>query len=139
MKPRFVTNMLLAFAGALVAVASQAFSPATAGWVAFGVGITILLGLGLSQLDRRRGLVQHALDGLATILGIWMVVASVVFTGAVLSWLTLGEALGFVLFAVVGLVAHELSQEGVVISLDIRGTQSGDLESHRKEAYPTAA
>ena len=139
MKPRFVTNMMLAFAGAFVAVASQAFSPGVAGWIAFGFGIAILLGLGLSQLDRDRGLVQHALDGLATLLGVWTVVASVVFTGAVLSWLTLGEGLGFVLFAAVGLVAHELSQEGVVVSLGIRETQSDDLESHLKEAYPTAA
>lgn len=139
MRPRFITNMLLAFAGAFVAVASQAFAPAVAGWTAFGVAVAILVGLGLAQLDRRRGLIQRALDGLATVLTIWTVAASVIFAGAALRWLTLGEAIGFVLLAVGGLVAHELSQEGVVVSLGTRASQVDDLDSHRKEAYPTAA
>jgi hypothetical protein len=139
MKPRFVTNMLLAFAGAFVAVASQAFGATTAGWIAFGVGIAVLLGLGLSQLDRSRGLVQRALDGLTALLAIWTVVASVVFTGAALSWLTLGEAIGLFLFAAVGLLAHELSQEGVVVNLRARQTESSDLDSAVSEAYPKAA
>jgi hypothetical protein len=37
-----------------------------------------------------------------------------VYTGSTLTWLSFGEAIGFVGLAMVGLVAHELKTEGIV-------------------------
>lgn len=119
MSPRFISNLLLALAGALLVVASMSFSVATTEWIAFGIGLAVLAMVGIVQLDRGRGLPQRALDGLAGALGIWTVVASVIFTGVTLTWLSFGEGLGFAALALAGLVAHELSSERIVHSLAI--------------------
>jgi hypothetical protein len=47
-------------------------------------------------------------------LALWSAVASVVYTGTTLTWLSFGEGLGFVGIALIGLVAHELKTERVV-------------------------
>jgi hypothetical protein len=78
----------------------------------------ILAVIGAAQLDRSRGLTQRALDALTGALGIWTVVASVVFSGATLTWLSFSEGLGFVGLALAGLVAHELVTERVVHALE---------------------
>lgn len=119
MSSRFITNLLLVLAGALVVVVSQAFGASTTGWIVFGVALGILGVAGAVQLDRGRGVPQRALDGLAGVLGIWTVIASVVFGGGTLTWLSFAEGLGFVALAVAGLVAHELSTERVVHSLAV--------------------
>jgi hypothetical protein len=117
MSLRFSTNLLVLLAGGLVAVASQAFDAAAGGWIAFGIAIGILALTGAAQLDRARGNVQVGIDAITALLSIWTIVASVVFDGAALTWLSLGEALGFVVLAVGGLVAHELSNERAMHSL----------------------
>jgi hypothetical protein len=138
MSPRFITNLLLVLVGALVVVASQAFTAGVTGWIAFGIGLGILTMLGLAQLARGRGKLQHALDTLGGALGIWMVVASVVFTGAALTWLSFGEALGFVGLALVGLVAHERSSERVVHALAIEDTRSSADDRRTADRYSAA-
>src|SRR5882757_10889876 len=93
---RFITNMLLALAGGFLVVASQAFSAGTTGWIAFGVGLGIITMLGVSQVDRGRGTFQRALDAVGGLIAMWTIVASVVFVGAALTWLSFGEGLAFV-------------------------------------------
>lgn len=107
---RFIGNISLGLAGAFLVAASLGFSAGTAAWLMFGVALGIVALLGVAQLDRRRGLVQHALDGLAGSLALWAVVASVIFTGATVTWLSFAEAVGFVTLAVAGLAAHELGK-----------------------------
>jgi hypothetical protein len=114
MSPRFIINIALALAGGFLVAASQAFRAGLTGWLAFAVGLGVLVVLGAAQLDRSRGSIQRALDGAAGALAIWTIVASVVFTGTTLTWLSLGEGLGFVAVALAGLVAHELSTERIV-------------------------
>jgi hypothetical protein len=70
--------------------------------------------LALVQLDRRRGRMQRLLDAATGGLALWSAVASVVYTGTTLTWLSFGEGLGFVGIALIGLIAHELKTERVV-------------------------
>jgi hypothetical protein len=124
MSPRFITNMALALAGGFLVVASQAFSPGRTGWLAFGIGIGVVVVLGAAQLDSERGSIQRALDLAAGGLAIWTIVASVVFTGTTLTWLSFGEALGFVAVALAGLTAHELSSERIVQAVAMKPAEA---------------
>jgi Trk-type K+ transport system membrane component len=116
---RFATNLLLALAGGFVVVESVAFASSVVGWVTLGVAIGILLVVAAAQLERVRGLPQRGLDAVVALLGCWTVIASVVFTGTALAWLSFAEGCGFVALAVVGLVLHELKTERVVHSFKI--------------------
>ena len=120
---RFIGNISLGLAGAFMVAASLGFSAGIAAWLMFGVALGIVALLGVAQLDRRRGLVQHALDGLAGSLALWAVVASVIFTGATVTWLSFAEAVGFVTLAVAGLAAHELGKHQAMAK-----AQSASLE-----------
>jgi hypothetical protein len=131
MSPRFISNVELGLAGAVVVAASQAFSPSMTGWLMFGVSLGALALLALVQLDRARGFVQRLLDAGTGALAVWSAVASVVYTGTMLTWLSFGEAVGFVGLALVGLIAHEVKTERVVhafeaIPADARGGDRAD-------------
>jgi hypothetical protein len=118
MSSRFISNVVLGLAGVIVVVASQAFASGVTGWVMFGVSLGALALLPLVQLDRARGGVQGALDLATGSIALWSAVASVVFTGGTLTWLSFGEAIGFACLALLGLVAHELKTERVVHSFE---------------------
>ena len=107
---RFVGNITLGLAGAFMVAASLGFSASTTGWLMFGVALGIVALLGVAQLDVHRGLAQRALDGVTGTLALWSAVASVVFAGATVTWLSFAEAAGFVSLAVAGLAAHELQR-----------------------------
>jgi type IV secretory pathway VirB2 component (pilin) len=135
MSQRFISNVALAIAGAVVVVASQAFSSSLTGWLTFGVSLGALALLAVVQRDRARGRLQRMLDVATGALALWSAVASVVYTGTTLTWLSFGEAIGFVALGVAGLVAHELSTERIVhafdaIPADARdGRRSEDLQA----------
>jgi peptidoglycan/LPS O-acetylase OafA/YrhL len=135
MSQRFISNVALAVAGAVVVVASQTFTPGVTGWLTFGVSLGALALLAVVQRDRARGRLQRMLDVATGALALWSAVASVVYTGTTLTWLSFGEAIGFVALGVAGLVAHELSTERIVhafdaIPADARdGRRSEDLQA----------
>ena len=135
MSQRFISNVALAIAGAVVVVASQAFSSSLTGWLTFGVSLGALALLAVVQRDRARGRLQRMPDVATGALALWSAVASVVYTGTTLTWLSFGEAIGFVALGVAGLVAHELSTERIVhafdaIPADARdGRRSEDLQA----------
>jgi hypothetical protein len=135
MSQRFISNVALAVAGASVVVASQAFSPRVTGWVMFGVSLGTLALLAVAQLDRARGRVQHLLDAGTGVLALWSAVASVVYSGTTLMWLSFAEAAGLVAFALAGLIAHELKTERVVHAFEaiprerLADDRSADLQS----------
>jgi K+ transporter len=118
MSSRFISNVVLGLAGVIVVVASQAFASGVTGWVAFGVSLGALALLPLVQLDRARGRAQGVLDLLTAALALWSAVASVVFVGSTVMWLSFGEAVAFTGLAVAGLVVHELKTERVVHSFE---------------------
>ncbi len=123
MSTRFLSNMLLALAGGLVIVATQAFAPPVVAWIAFGVtGVGVLALIGATALAPGRGQVQRTLDAVAAVLAAWTIVETLVFSGMLMVWLTFGAAAGIVAIAAAGLVLHELSTERVVHALeDVRG------------------
>jgi hypothetical protein len=126
MSLRFFTNIAIAVAGGAVVVASQAFRPSVAGWSMFGVSIGVLALLGVAQLDRDRGHDQHLLDVGTGALVLWSAVASVVYTGTTLTWLSFGEALALVGFGLAGLIANELTTERVIHSFEALPAESSD-------------
>lgn len=128
MSLRFVTNVFLMLAGGLIVVFSQALTASATGWVTFGLAIAIVAGLAAVQLHRGRPMIQRGLDGVVGVLGIWTIIASVVFSGGPLTWLSFAEGLAFAALGLAGLVVHELSSERVVHSLAIAETPS---ESYR--------
>lgn len=93
--------------------------------------------MALVQRDRARGGVQRVLDAGTGVLALWSAVASAVYTGTTLNWLSLGEALGFVGLAVVGLVAHELKTERIVHAFE--ATPADAREGTRSEELQAAA
>jgi hypothetical protein len=125
MSTRFVSNTLLALAGGLVIVATQAFAPQVVAWIAFGVtGVGVLLLMAATALAPGRGHVQRTLDAVAAVLAAWTIVETLVFAGMVMVWLTFGTAAAIVAIGAAGLIAHELSTERVVHSLeDLRGAE----------------
>lgn len=116
MSMRFATNGIVAVAAGFLVVASQGFASATTGWIAFGIAIGILALTGLAQADSSRGVDQRVLDGIVAIVAIWTIVASVVFDGTALKWLSAGEAIALVAVAVAGLAYNEVSEQKAVRS-----------------------
>jgi hypothetical protein len=126
MSQRFISNVALAIAGAVVVVSTQAFAPRTSGWVTFGVSLGALALLAMTQRGRAGERIQRLLDAGIALLALWSAVASVVYSGATLKWLSFAEGLAFVGLAVAGLIVHEVRTERVVHSLEAVPTDSAD-------------
>jgi hypothetical protein len=109
MSTRFLTNATVALLAGFVVVASQTFATSTTAWVAFAIAIGVGVIALAAQLDRSRGAVQRGLDGATVILAGWTVIASLIFTGSTVMWLSLAEALGLVGLAFAGLTLHEIA------------------------------
>ena len=114
MSTSFLTNSVIAVATGFLVVASQAFASSTTAWIAFGIAIGILAVSCLAQADVSRGRVQRALDGVAAVVSAWTIVASVVFHGATVRWLSTGEAVALVALALIGLTYNELREQRAV-------------------------
>jgi hypothetical protein len=95
-------------------------------WVMLGIGVAALVLSGTLALPGR-GRSQRMLDGLIGLLGAWTVVASLVFSGSVVTWLGFASGIAFVALAVIGLTLHELYTERVVHSFEVR-TPSAERE-----------
>ena len=78
----------------------------------------------LGHRPRGRGNVQRGIDGLIGGLGAWTIVASLVFSGTVVTWLGFASGAAFVGLAFVGLTLHELYTERVVHSIEVRATDA---------------
>jgi hypothetical protein len=115
---RFVSNLALAIAGAVVVVSTQTFTASVAGWVTFGVSLGALALVAVVQLDAARSRMQLMLDAGIGALALWSAVASVVYNGTTLTWLSFAEGSAFVALALVGLVVHEIETERAVVALE---------------------
>jgi hypothetical protein len=118
MSQRFISSLALALAGAVGVVSSQVFSAGVTGWVIFGISLGTLALLPVIQPRERTSVqdvsVTMGLDAATALLALWSAVASVVYTGATLTWLSFAESAGFVLLGVAGLVVHEVWTEHVL-------------------------
>ncbi len=132
MSTRYATSIVLALAAGFVIVATFAFSPNVAGWIAFAVtGVFVLVMTAGAAALPRRGWAQRGLDAAVAVLAIWTIVESLVFSGAALSWITFGAAAGMLVLAIAGLTVHELTTERVVHSL----ASAEQRERRHEEAY----
>jgi hypothetical protein len=107
MHVRFVASVLEALAGGFVVVASQAFAAGTTAWLAFALGVALLVLAAVPVVFKDRKVLGLSLDGLTAVLGAWTVVASLVFSGATVTWLSFAEGLGFVGLALTGLTLNQ--------------------------------
>ncbi len=90
-------------------------------WLMFSTAI-LAVTLSTAVALKGRGNVQRGLDGLVAILGAWTIVASLVFSGSVITWLGFASGAAFVALAFIGLTIHELYTERVVHSIEVHAT-----------------
>lgn len=123
MSIRYLYNITLGVAAAFLIVATQAFAAPTVAWLTFAIaaGATVT---SLGMLAVRSGIGQRSLTGLAGALGIWTIVASLVFVPTTVVWLGFASALAFAGLALAGLTLHELTTERVVHSFQVEETGS---------------
>jgi hypothetical protein len=119
MNSRYVTNIGLALMGGFLVVVSQAWSVSVFMWLMLGIGAAALALAGSIALPGR-GLAQRILDGITGLLGVWTIVASLVFSGTVVTWLGFASGVALIALAVIGLTLHELYTERVVHSFEVR-------------------
>jgi hypothetical protein len=127
MSMRYLSNAAIALFGGFVVVASQAFAPAVTAWLAFAIAIAVLVVAGVSQLQRGRGVVQRILDGVTGLLAVGAIIASLVFVGPAVMWLSLAGGLGFVLLAFTGLTLHEIWTYRATHGLTVRTFEAPEL------------
>ena len=129
MRHRYLTNLTLLLAGGFLVVTSMAFPASVFAWLMLAVGIATVILMVPAVAIRSRGLAQRGLDGTGCALGIWTIIASMVFAGTAVTWLGFASGIGLVALAVAGLTLHELSSEHVVHSLapSTTGAREDDL------------
>jgi hypothetical protein len=108
MHTRFVASVVGTLAGGFIAIASFAFAIGTAAWIAFGIGIGLLVVSAIPTLFGERRLIGSVVDGVVALLAIWTVVASAVFSGNVVKWLSFSEGVAFVALGLSGLVLNQV-------------------------------
>jgi hypothetical protein len=108
---RFTTNMLMLLVAGFLITACFAFSPSVIAWLALGGGSAAVLTALVGFAIRGRGAGQRWLDVCVALTGAWMIVASRAYDGPVQRWLSFGGAAALAGYAVIGLVAHELTAD----------------------------
>jgi hypothetical protein len=119
MSLRFGLGTAFALAGGFLVAASLAFSVNTVGWLAFGVstGVAVLAAAALAKHGISRGSYGYA--G-AFAVGLWSLIAALIFTGNTLTWLVFADAAALVAVALTDLALHEISTERVVHTIEVR-------------------
>lgn len=57
--------------------------------------------------------------GLIAAMGVWSVIAALLFTGGLLTWMVFGNAIALAVFALTDLTVHEVTTENVVHRLEV--------------------
>lgn len=107
MHARYAQSSALAVAGGFIVVASQAFAADVTAWLAFGVGVGALVLAFIPVLAGARRWIL-GLDATIAILAVWTIIASLVFSGGAVRWLSFAEALGLVGLAAIGLTVDHI-------------------------------
>lgn len=135
MTSRFVSNVLVLIASAVLVTFSLVFPPAVVAWIALGLGSLVAVIVLAAFAMRGRGVGQRIVDVLMILSGAWLIVASRTFSGAPLKWITFGTGALLAFFALVGLVVHEISMELAVRPL-ARGSSDGRAPASRHDQVP---
>lgn len=115
---RFLSSLALTIAAAFLVVAEFAFPVGTAAWLTFALAIGFVAVAGL-MAGVGPGIAHRAIGGLGLIIGIWTIVASLVFVPSTVMWLGFASAVALVALGVIALTVHELTTERVVHSLRV--------------------
>lgn len=118
---RFALDTTTVLGGGFLAVAAMSFSTATAGWLGFGVSTAFVVAATVAAVVARRTHQQLAHGALAAV-GLWSLIAALVFTGTTQMWLVFANGLALLTVALVDLVAHENTTERVVHQLEVRSS-----------------
>ena len=115
---RFALDILFVIGGAFLAVAAMSFSAPVAGWIAFGVstGFAVLAAGSLAAARKIGHRLSHATIGLVAL---WSLIAALVFSGTVLTWLVFADAIALGVIAIGDLTANEIHEESIVHRLEV--------------------
>lgn len=108
---RFISWLVTAVAAAFLVVSTAAFSLPSIAWLAFAISIgTLILSTGVAYSYRAHMATRAAALLTAAVSG-WTIVASLVFSQPTVQNLALASSLAIGGLAIVGITAHELSEE----------------------------
>ena len=111
---RFISWLVTAVAAAFLVVSTAAFSLPSIAWLAFAISIgTLILSTGVAYSYRTHMATRAAALMTAAVSG-WTIVASLVFSQPTVQNLALASSLAIGGLAIVGITAHELSEEQAV-------------------------
>lgn len=119
LSPRFSLDSLFAVAGGFLAVAAMAWSSGTAGWTAFGIstGIAVIAAVSAALARKTGHRIGHG--GIALV-GLWSLIAALVFSGSALTWLVFADAIAIGVLGLADLAVHEATTERIVHQLEVR-------------------
>jgi hypothetical protein len=121
LSPRFALDTLFVLGGAFLAVVAMAFTASVAGWIGFGV-FTALTVIALASALFGHGAVRRASHGILGLAGLWSLIATLLFAGPALTWLTFAGGVALAVIALADLAAHEVTTENVVHQLVVTQT-----------------
>lgn len=121
LSPRFAIDALFVVGGAFLTVAAIAFSATVAGWTGFGV-FTGLAVIGLASALLGHGVVRKTSHSVLGLVGIWSLIATLLFVGSALTWLVFAGGIALAVIALVDMAAHEVTTENVVHQLVVTET-----------------
>ena len=135
LSPRYSLDILFVVAAAFLAVAAMAFTGSLMGWTAFGVftGLTVIAIA--SAITTRQGGQRLGHSAIAAV-GLWSLIAALIFTGSALTWLVLAGAIVTGVLALADLTAHETQTENVVHRLEV--TASAPAQAQRQPVAASA-
>jgi hypothetical protein len=117
MRIEFFSRLAMLIVAAFLVVATQVWPDRTLEWQFIVGGVVMLLlaaAPGTSGSQR-----QRALGSIVAVLGVWMIVEAIIFTGDTMMWVSFASALAVGLLAIAGLIDHEESTERVVHELQV--------------------
>lgn len=128
MGKKYLINGFALVASVVAIVWSRVYTGATLEWVTFGIAAAIAAAgvVGLRLASERFELTGFTA---LAVVGAWTAVAALVFTGATLGWLAFASTIALALIAAGSLVAHELTTERVVHTLEVRESDQADYRS----------
>jgi hypothetical protein len=127
---RFALDTTAILGGGFVAVAAMTFSTVVSGWIGFGVA-TLFVVLAAAAIAVGRRTSQKLSHGMLAAVGLWSLIAALVFTGGAQLWLVFAGGLGLAAVALGDLIAHEATTERVVHQLEVR--EGGGAHLSRSE------
>jgi hypothetical protein len=116
---RFLLDNLYVIAGAFLTVTAVAWSAGVAGWTAFGVstGIAVIAAASAALAKKNSHRFGH---GLIALVALWSLIAALVFSGSVLTWLVFADAIAIGVLGLLDLAVHEATTERIVHQLEVR-------------------